>query len=366
MTRLPRALTHIAELAPYQPGLPIAAVARRYGLDPAAIVKLASNENPLGMSPKARQALTAALSDQHRYPEQHDLQQALAARHSLVPDNVILGNGSCDLLDVIARTFLGPGDEAISSQYGFAIYRIATQAAGARNVVVPAAAYGHDLDAIRQAITPATNVIWIANPNNPTGTFVPYSQVKEFLERVPPRVLVVLDEAYYEYLSPELRADSSTWLAGYPNLVLIRTFSKVYGLAGLRVGYAMGSAEIVEILNRARQPFNVSTAAIAAAGAALEDDAFVAKSYRHNRRAVRQLRQGLQASGLEILPAYGNFVTFKSLQAAQLNEFLLQQGVIVRPLNGYGMPDWLRVTAGTVHENNRFLATLTEWYSKNL
>ena len=358
------ARAYIANLQPYQPGLPIAAVARAHGLDPASIVKLASNENPLGMSPKARTALEGVINELHRYPEQHDLTQAIAAHTGVQPQQVVLGNGSNDVLDLIARTYLGEHTEAVSSQYAFAIYHIATQSTGARSVVVPASSYAHNLDALQQAITPQTKVVWIANPNNPTGTFEPYAAVKEFVAAVPPHVVVVLDEAYYEYLPAAARANTAAWIAERPNLIVVRTFSKVYGLAGLRVGYGLASAEAAELLNRVRQPFNVNSAAIAAAAAALGDDDFIAQTVAITDAGRQQLRSGIESLGMECLPAHGNFITFRlggSDQAAAVNNYLLQQGVIIRPLAAYGMPEFLRVTIGLHTENERFLSALASW-----
>lgn len=355
---MPNAKAYIAGLTPYQPGLPIELVAREYGLDPRDICKLASNENPLGPSPKALRALAAAAKDAHRYPEQYALIQALASHCGVDPAAIVLGNGSNDILDLIARTYLGSGDEAISSQYGFAVYQIATQAAGARNRVVPAAAYGHDLDAMLQAITPSTRVIWIANPNNPTGTFVAYGVLKQFLGNVRHDIMVVLDEAYYEYLSPENRVDTTAWIADHPNLFLVRTFSKIYGLAGLRVGYGITTPADAGLLNRVRQPFNTNSLAIAAATAALQDRAFVAKSYALNNSGRAQLVKGLQSLGFTCLPNFGNFVTFTSPAAVEIVRELLSQGIIVRPLVNYGMPEWVRVTVGLPERNERFLAAL--------
>lgn len=355
----PAAQSYICDLNPYQPGLPIELVARKHGLDPKDIIKLASNENPLGMSPKAKVALEKTIPDAHRYPEQYALTQALSAFYGVDPEMVIVGNGSNDVLDLVARTFLNDGDEAISSQYAFAVYPIATQSVGATNVIVPAKAYGHDLPAMLQAITPRTKVIWIANPNNPTGTFVAYVEVQQFLKQVSPEVVVVLDEAYYEYLAPEDRVKTTDWLDDYPNLIIVRTFSKVYGLAGLRIGYGIMSKEIASLISRVRQPFNVSTLAVAAATAALEDTAFVEKTVQLVNEGRKQLTQGLRALNLEYLPAYGNFVTFRVADAESVNLKLLKKGVIVRPLGGYHMADWLRVTIGLPRENKRFLHALS-------
>lgn len=353
-----RPLQYVCDLQPYQPGLPIELVARQHGLDPAKVVKLASNENPLGMSPKARAALEDAAIEAHRYPDLYALTQKLAQKLGVNPSQIVLGNGSNDVLDLVAQTFLNDGDESVSSQYAFAVYPIATQSVGAKNVIVPAKEYGHDLDAMLAAITPKTKVIWIANPNNPTGTFIPYSAVKGFMGKVPANVAVVLDEAYYEYLDDTDRDDAVRWLAEHPNLIIARTFSKIYGLAGLRIGYAITSPEVAGLMNRVRQPFNANSLALAAATAALDDDAHVVKTREMAVKGREMLVKGLQNLGLECLPAYGNFVTFKVGDAARVNQQLLEQGVIVRPLAPYDMADWLRVTIGSERENGQFLQAL--------
>lgn len=352
------ALSYVRSISAYQPGKPITELAREMGLPVASIVKLASNENPLGMSPKAKRAVEAAIAGIERYPDQFDLIKAVAAATGVEAAQVVLGNGSNDVLDLISRVFLAPGRSAIFAQHAFAVYPLATLSTGAELIAVPAKNYGHDLDAMLAAIRPNTRIIWIANPNNPTGTFLPYPEVRAFLAAVPKEVVVVLDEAYNEYLPPAERQDTAAWLQDFPNLVVTRTFSKIYGLAGLRVGYALASAEVADLMNRVRQPFNVNNLALAAAVAALDDHLFVAESYELNRRGMEQIVAGLKRLGLEHIPSHGNFVTFKAAGAAMVNQKLLQQGVIVRPIAGYGLPDWLRVTIGRESENARFLAAL--------
>jgi histidinol-phosphate aminotransferase len=310
------------------------------------------------MSPKAKKAVEAAINGIERYPDQFDLIRAVAERAGLAQNQVVLGNGSNDVLDLIARVFLAPGRSAIFAQHAFAVYPLATLSTGAELIATPAKHYGHDLNAMLAAIRPDTRIIWIANPNNPTGNFLPYPEVRAFLEAVPKDVVVVLDEAYNEYLPPAERVDTAAWIKDFPNLVVTRTFSKIFGLAGLRVGYALASAEIADLMNRVRQPFNVNNLAIAAAVAALDDHAFVAESYDLNRRGMEQIVAGLQRLGLEHIPSYGNFVTFKAGDGAAVNQKLLQQGVIVRPIGGYGLPEWLRVTIATEPENARFLEAL--------
>lgn len=364
MSLVERALSYVRAISPYQPGKPITELAREMGLPVDSIVKLASNENPLGMSPKAKQAVEAAIAGGERYPDQFDLIEALAGATDLSMNQIVLGNGSNDLLDLIARVFLAPGRSAIFSQYAFAVYPLATLSAGGELIVVPAKNYGHDLDAMLAAIRPDTRLVWIANPNNPTGNFLPYPEVRAFLAKVPGDVVVVLDEAYNEYLPPSERVDTSTWIKDFPNLVVTRTFSKIYGLAGLRVGYALASVEVADLMNRIRQPFNVNNLALAGAVAALDDHQFIAESYELNRRGMEQIVAGLQRLGLEYIPSSGNFVTFRVADAGVVNQKLLQQGVIVRPIAGYGLPDWLRVTIGKETENARFLAALENALNK--
>ena len=351
--------SYVRSLAPYQPGKPISELARELGLDEAGIVKLASNENPRGIGPRTRAAIDAALGDIARYPDGNgfELKQALAGRYGVDMASIVLGNGSNDVLELVALAFLGPGRAAVLSQHAFAVYALATQARGARAIVVPARDYGHDLDAMAKAVDDETYVLWLANPNNPTGTFVRHDALETFLRRVPERVLVVLDEAYNEYLPPDLRGDTVKLLKRHPNLVVTRTFSKAYGLAGLRVGYALAHASVADVMNRVRQPFNVNSIALAAAAAALDDMEFVARSYAENLQGLRQLEEGARALGFDYIPSHGNFLTIRVGRAAEIFKRLLRRGVIVRPVGGgYGLPEHLRVTVGTAQENEKFLS----------
>jgi len=356
--------SYVRSIAPYQPGKPISELAREMGMDERAIVKLASNENPRGIGPRTRAAIDAALAEIARYPDGNgfELKQALAARYGVDMQSIVLGNGSNDVLELVALAFLGPGRAAVMSQHAFAVYPLATQARGARSIVIQAVNYGHALEAMAKAVDDETCVIWVANPNNPTGTFVRPDQMEAFLRRVPERVMVVLDEAYNEYLAPELRADSVKWLKRHPNLVITRTFSKAYGLAGLRVGYALAHPSVADVMNRVRQPFNVNSIALAAAAAALDDMEFVARSYAVNLSGMRQLEEGIRGLGLDYIPSYGNFlavhVAAGGKSAPEIFKRLLRRGVIVRPVGGYGLPEHLRVTIGTAAENERFLAAL--------
>jgi len=353
--------SYVRSIAPYQPGKPISELAREMGLKEESIVKLASNENPRGIGPRTRAAIDGALAEVARYPDGngHELKTALAARHGVDMAQVVLGNGSNDVLELVALAFLGPGRAAVYSQHAFAVYPLATQARGARAIVVPAQQFGHDLESMVRAIDDDTSVIWVANPNNPTGTHAAPDALEAFVRRVPERVIVVVDEAYNEYLPSELRAETVKWLKRHPNLVVTRTFSKAYGLAGLRVGYALAHASVADVMNRVRQPFNVNSIALAAATAALGDMEFVARAYAENLQGLRQLREGAERLGLEYIPSFGNFLTIRVGKAPEVYKRLLRRGVIVRPVGGgYELPEHLRVTVGTEAENERFLAAL--------
>ena len=355
---------YVRAIAPYQPGKPITELAREFGLEERAIVKLASNENPRGISPKALAAVKAALPELGRYPDGFELTRALSQRIGVPMEQIVLGNGSNDVLELAGMAFLAPGCSAVYSQHAFAVYPLATKARGAQSLVVPAKDFGHDLEAMLAAIRADTHVVFIANPNNPTGTMLRAAELEAFLSRAPRGVVVVLDEAYNEYLDPALRCPSIEWLQRFPNLIVTRTFSKVYGLAGLRVGYAVCHPAVADLLNRVRQPFNVNNLAIAAAVAALDDLEFVRESYALNVAGMAQLTDGCQRLGIAWIPSYGNFITVeiprqdKQSQAGAVFQKLLRLGVIVRPLAGYDMPDHLRVTIGLPQENERFLQAL--------
>ncbi len=355
---------YIRAIKPYQPGKPISELAREMGLDETSIVKLASNENPLGTSPLALEAMVHALYDVTRYPDGSgfELKRALSKLYAVDTEQIILGNGSNDVLDLAARVFLKPGANAIYSQHAFAVYPLVTQTIGADGIAVPARDYGHDLPAMLDAITPETRMVFIASPNNPTGTLSSADELQCFMERVSRDVLVVLDEAYYEYLPAANQADSINWLKLFPNLVITRTFSKVYGLAGIRVGFGLAHPEIANLMNRVRQPFNVSGIALAGAVAALNDSEFVQRSYALNRAGMLQLTDGFRKLGIEYIPSFGNFICFqvegKPENTNRIYQSLLQQGVIVRPLGIYDMPHHLRVTIGLESENQKFLQSL--------
>ncbi len=353
---------YIRDIAPYQPGKPIPELARELGLEESSIIKLASNENPLGVSPRAKDAIGGVLADLARYPDGNgfELKRALARRYGVDESCIVLGNGSNDVLELAARVFLCSGREAIYSQHAFAVYPLVVQASGARGVEVPAREFGHDLDSMRRAVTTRTRLVFIANPNNPTGTLVGAAALEPFISGLPRDIVIVLDEAYNEYLEEAARADSIGWLGRFPNLIVTRTFSKVYGLAGLRVGYAFAAAGVADLMNRVRQPFNVNSVALAAATAALEDHEFVRQSYELNRAGMRQVTAGLKRLEIEFIPSFGNFVSFKVGDGATVFRKLLEMGVIVRPIASYGMPAHLRVTIGLEPENARFLAALEQ------
>ncbi len=363
-----RSPAYVRAIAPYQPGKPITELAREFGLDERSIVKLASNENPRGISPKALAAVKAALPELARYPDGFELTQALSRRLGVDMRQIVLGNGSNDVLELAGMAFLAPGCSAVYSQHAFAVYPLATQARGANSIVVPAKNFGHDLEAMLAAIRPDTHVVFIANPNNPTGTMLKAAELESFLLRAPKNVVIVVDEAYNEYLDPALRCPSIAWVGRFPNLIVTRTFSKVYGLAGLRVGYAVCHEQVADLLNRVRQPFNVNNLAIAAAVAALDDADYVRESYQLNVAGMAQLAAGCKRLGLAWIPSYGNFLTIEipsargenagQSQAGAVFQKLLRLGVIVRPLAGYAMPDHLRVTIGLAGENARFLDAL--------
>jgi len=353
------ATTGVKGLHPYQPGKPVEELERELGI--TNIVKLASNENPLGPSALAAAAVQKVFVDGARYPDGNGfvLKQALSDYLKVEMNTLTLGNGSNDVLDLITRAYAGPGDDVIYSQYAFAVYALSTQAVGANAVVTPAKDWGHDLDAMRAAVTEQTRLIFIANPNNPTGTWLSAGVIRRFLERIPERVVVVLDEAYCEYIDNADYPDGVSLLGDFSNLVVTRTFSKAWGLASLRVGYAVSNPVIADILNRVRHPFNVNSPALAAAAAVLFDGDYLAKGKKLNQEGLAQVEAGLIALGLSYIPSVGNFICFDTgRDGSEVYQALLHQGVIVRPLGAYGMPSHLRVSIGTADENQRFLNAL--------
>ena len=357
------AVPGVRALTPYQPGKPIEELQREYGIKD--VIKLASNENPLGPSPKALQAIQNELHELARYPDGNGfkLKQALADQYSLEMEQFTLGNGSNDLLDVIARTFVLPGDEILFSQHAFAVYPLVTQAIGATAVVTPANNWGHDLCAMAEAITAKTRLIFLANPNNPTGTWFGQQALESFLQTVPQRVMVVLDEAYFEYASQHasIYANGLGLLDSYPNLIVTRTFSKAYGLAGLRVGYAISQPQIANLLNRVRQPFNVNSLALCAATAALSDQVHLTASIELNNNGMQYYQEAFAQLGLNYIPSLGNFISVDvGDNVADVYDALLRAGIIVRPIENYAMPGFLRFSIGTETENTRAIAALQQ------
>lgn len=349
----------VKSLSPYQAGKPIEELERELGI--TNIIKLASNENPFGFPESAKQAIINQLNDLTRYPDANgfELKAAVSKKFGVAPNQVTLGNGSNDLLELFAHTFAGEKDEIIYSQYAFIVYPLVTKAINAVAREIPAKNWGHDLEGFLAAINEKTKLIFIANPNNPTGNFLTEAEVDRFLAKVPENVIVVLDEAYTEFTAENERLNSFGLLQKYPNLIISRSLSKAYGLAGLRIGYAVSNPEIADLLNRVRQPFNCNSLALASAVAVMNDDAFVKKVAENNRLEMARYEAFCQAQGLEYIPSKGNFITIDFKQpAAPIYEALLREGVIVRPIAGYGMPNHLRISIGLPEENDRFFHSL--------
>ncbi len=356
-----RAAPGLASLQPYVPGKPLSELERELGI--SGSIKLASNENPLGPSPLVRDALQAQMAELSRYPDggAYELRNALAVRHDVNLASVTIGNGSNDVLDMVARVFLCSGRESLFSQYAFAVYPICSKAVGADLRVAPAKAFGHDLAAMRELVTERTGVVWIANPNNPTGTWLDAAELRRFIESLPSELIVVVDEAYFEYVQDDRFPDASQWLDDFPNLIVTRTFSKAYGLAALRVGYGLSHPDVADLLNRVRQPFNVDSFAQAAALAALEDREHLGRSVQVNRHGMEQLVAGVERLGLDFIPSAGNFLTVDlGREAAAVDQALLRLGVVTRPVANYGLPNHLRVSIGLAEENSRFLQALEQ------
>ena len=363
------ALPGVLALEAYTPGMPIDELQRKLGIKD--VVKLASNENPLGMSPKVKAGLAAAISGDNLalYPDGsgYRLKQKIAAYHGTETNRITLGNGSNDILEFLSRVYLGPGRAAMFSAHAFAVYPLAAQAQNAEAVVVPARPatdaqpYGHDLAAFAKHLRPDVSLIFVANPNNPTGTYLKPDEVEAFIAQVPKHVIVAYDEAYYDYMDPTLRGDSCAWLKKYPNLLVCRTFSKAYGLAGLRAGYALSSPEVADLLNRVRQPFNNNSLALLAAELAIQDQDFVQQSVELNTRERSRLTKELTTLKLRVLPSQANFIAVDfAREAKPIHQGLLERGVIVRPMASYSMPSFLRISIGTEAENSKFLSALKD------
>ncbi|WP_416274487.1 histidinol-phosphate transaminase [Lamprobacter sp.] len=353
------AVPQIAELTPYVPGKPVAELERELGI--SGSIKLASNENPLGCGEAARAAYVAAAAELGRYPDGGGfaLRRAIASHHGVELEQVTLGNGSNDVLDLVARVFLQPGRESVFSEYAFAVYPIATMAVGARARVAPAQHFGQDLEAMAALVNERTGVVWIANPNNPTGTWLAAEPLRAFLSALPRHCMAVVDEAYFEYVDEADYPDTTRWLKAFPNLIVTRTFAKIHGLAALRVGYGLSHPHAAELMNRVRQPFNVNAPAQAAAAAALADLEHVERSRAHNRLEMARLKAGLDDLGLDSIPSVGNFLTLDLGQpVGPIDQALLREGVICRPVANYGLSRHLRISIGLAEENDRLLAAL--------
>jgi len=367
MSIIDSALMQIRQLHPYSPGKPVEELERELGIGNA--IKLASNENPLGCSPLASQALQAAGDSIALYPDANAfyLKQRLAQKLGIGENQITIGNGSNDVLDLVARSFLSEGAETVFSEYAFLLYALVTQACGATGRSAAARDFdsempcGHDLDAMRALISERTRIVFIANPNNPTGTWLDADDLLAFIDSVPGHVAVVVDEAYFEYVELEGYPDCLQWLSRFPNLIVTRTFSKIYGLAGLRIGYAVSSPELCELFNRVRQPFNGNSLALAAACAALDDEDFVARSREWNRRGLELMHDRFDEHGIEYLPSAGNFVTARfGDDSRAIHQKLMERGIIVRPVANYGLPEFLRISVGTEEQLERLFEALGE------
>ncbi len=350
----------LRELAIYEPGKPIEETGRELGVDPSTIIKLASNENPLGPSPKALRAMHAALENAHLYPDGSGfyLRKALATKLSVAPHNVILGNGSNEVIEFLGHAFLNPGDDVITCQYAFIVYKLLATAFGVRTIETPSPDYKQNLDATLDAITAKTRIIFIPNPNNPTGTLIPQRTIDNFMSEVPDSIVVVFDEAYFEFLDNP--PDTIRFVRDGRNVVVLRTFSKIHGLAGVRIGYAIAPPEMTEVLHKTRQPFNVNSIAHAGAIAALDDEAHLRETKRVIDEGRTYLQQQLAEMQIPFVPAAANFLMVNVGDGCAVFQELLQRKIIVRPLKGYGLPEWIRISVGTMEENRQLITALRE------
>lgn len=354
----------LAALHPYETGKPIDETARELGLDPAHIIKLASNENPLGPSPKAVEAMRVAAEQAHLYPDGggYHLRHAIARARGLDIENVVLSNGSNEIIELLGHCFLAPGTETVVAEHAFVVYRLMSELFGARCIEVPDMDFRHDLRGMLRAITPATRLVFIANPNNPTGTSIGQDEIDDFMERVPPRIVTIFDEAYHEFMDDP--PDTLKFVREGRNVAVMRTFSKSQGLAGLRIGYGMMPAHIAQWLNRARQPFNANALAQAAALASLADAAHQRRTREVVDAGRARLEAALAAASIAFVPSSANFVLLKVGRGRDVFQALLRKGVIVRPMDGYKLPEWIRVSIGTPPQMDRFLAVLAEILNK--
>ncbi len=354
----------ISSVPVYEPGKPIEEVARELGfVDASEILKVASNENELGPSPKALEAMAAAASEMHRYPDGGGfyLKQKLADKLDVQPENILLGNGSNELIEFLGHVFLKPGANLVISECAFVVYRLVAALFNAEAIVAPMKNFTHDLDAMLAAITPETRMVIVCNPNNPTGTINTPEEIEAFLEKLPDHVLAVFDEAYFELVPDDAKADLLKYIrAGRKNVIVLRTFSKAYGLAGLRIGYGIADKELIATLNHARQPFNANSMAQAAALAALDDDDHIAQTREMVFQGLELFAEKLPMLGIEFVPSFANFILVKTGNGREVFNELQKRKVIVRPMSGYGLPDWIRITIGTLEQNQKVLAALAE------
>ena len=350
----------LKDLPAYQPGRPIEEVARELALPAEDIIKLASNENPLGPSPAALKAMQKVLGNLNLYPDgnAYYLKQHLAEKLGVQTTNLVLGNGSNEIIEFVGHAYMSPGADVVVSQYCFAVYPLVTKLFGANLITVPAKNYGHDLPAMLKAITPQTRVMFVANPNNPTGTVVPRGELTGFVEKIPANVLLVLDEAYIEFLDGAADLVSLIRAGTKPNLLLMRTFSKIFGLAGLRLGYGIGHPDLVALLEKVRQPFNINSIAQAGALAALDDVEHIRRTRENNARGLQFFSGAFRRMKLEFIPSAANFILVCVGEGQRVFEAMQKQGVIVRPMGGYQLGEWIRITVGTADENQRCIETL--------
>lgn len=357
----------LRDLVAYEPGKPADDVARELGLDPSDIIKLASNENPLGPSPKAIEAMHAAIENAHIYPDGggYYLREAIAAKFGLQRPNVILGNGSSEIIEFVGHAFLQPGDEIVVARHAFTIYKVMAQLFGATTIEVDDPHFAHDLDAMAAAITPRTKLIFVTNPNNPTGTLLSQADIDRFVERVPARVVIVFDEAYQEFLDEP--SDTLKFIkAGRTNVLTLRTFSKIQGLASLRIGYGLADPELIEVLQKTREPFNANGIAQAGALAGLLDEDHERATRELNKEGRDYLQRCFASLGLKFVPSHANFILVKVGDGKALFHALQKRGVIIRDMHAYGLPEWIRVTVGTMEQNTRFIRELNHFVAPPL
>lgn len=362
-------LKNLEQIMPYVGGMPIEELSRKIGISENNIIKLASNENPYGISPKTKKAIQDFI-DFNLYPDGsgYELIKTISKKFNLDPEQVVLGNGSNDILELAARIVVSKNSEIMFSEHAFAVYNLVAKSIGAQENIIPSKNYAHDLLAFEKHISKNTKLIFIANPNNPTGTYINKNDLYRFISKVPSEVLIVLDEAYDEYLDEEDKSEALKWVKDFNNLLVSRSFSKAYGLASLRIGYGISSKAVIEMINRVRQPFNANSIAQVAANAAIKDSPFVEMSYEKNKEQKLFMENAFKSLNIDFIKSYGNFISFQlgsADDAVECYEYLLKKGIILRPISNYGMPKFLRVSIGTPKENKTFIEVLSEFLGKN-